>query len=320
MPMARLMDGFFSDDADDVSIAATDLPIYPARKASPPDWRSILFVPATGERFLEKAHLRGADAIQIDLEDSVAADLKDEARRRLPGIVARLHGLGVELIVRINRPWRQALADLDAAVREGVSVVTLPKVEEVGQVRVAAEIIEELENERGLPMGGIGLLLLIESPAALPRLAELCAASPRVVAMTLGPEDYALAAGCTTDAESLFLPNLLVAQAGAAAGVLPLGFVGSIGDYGDVEDFRARIRQARRLGFRGAAVIHPAQVPILNEEFAPSAEERGWAERVLAAASTAQSLGRGAFEVDRKMVDRPIVERARRLLVRRAAP
>ena len=280
-------------------------------RAEVPEWRSILFVPADQPRFIDKAHLRGADAIQLDLEDAVAPVGKPAARAALPGAIAQLAGHGVPVVVRINRAWRDAMADLDAAVRPGVRVITAPKVEDAGRVRALDEAIGEFEAERGLPVGGIGLLLLIESPVALPMLHELAGASPRVVAMTLGPEDYSLAAGCTTDAPALLGPNLAVAQACAARGLLPLGFVGSIGDFQDLDAFRMKIGQARQLGFRGAAVIHPAQVAILNECFGPSADELAWAARVVEAAATA---GEGVFQLDGRMIDRPIVMRAQRWL------
>ena len=280
-------------------------------RAEVPEWRSILFVPADQPRFIDKAHLRGADAIQLDLEDAVAPAGKPAARAALPGAIAQLAGHGVPVVVRINRAWRDAMADLDAAVRPGVRVITLPKVEDAGRVRALDEAMGEFEAERGLPVGGIGLLLLIESPAALPLLHELAGASPRVVAMTLGPEDYSLAAGCSTDAPALLGPNLAVAQACAAKGLLPLGFVGSIGDFSDLATFRLKIEQARQLGFRGAAVIHPAQVEILNRGFGPSADELSWAARVVEAAAAA---GEGAFQLDGRMIDRPIVMRAQRWL------
>lgn len=279
-----------------------------------PSWRSILFVPVTSERFLAKAHQRGADAIQLDLEDSVPLDAKREARERLPAAVAQLAGHGVEVIVRINRPWLDAIEDLRVAVRPGVRAITLPKVEDAGHVRALDELVGELEAQAGLPIGAIGFLLLIESPAALPRLHELARACPRVVAMTLGPEDYALAADCTTDPEALMVPNMLVAQAAAAAGIRALGFVGSIGAFSEPEAFAQRIAQARRLGFKGAQVIHPAQVAVLNEFFSPSADELSWAQRVLEATERAGAEGLAAFAVDGKMVDRPIIERARRIV------
>ena len=282
-------------------------------RAAVPDWRSILFVPADKPRFIDKAHQRGADAIQLDLEDAVAPAEKPAARAALPGAIARLAGFGVPVVVRINRAWREAMADLDAAVHPGVRAITLPKVEDAGRVRALDEAIGEFEIERGLPLGAIGLLLLIESPGALPLLSELAAASPRVVAMTLGPEDYSLAAGCTTDAAALLGPNLAVAQACAARGLLPLGFVGSIGAFDDLAAFRRTIEQARQLGFRGAAVIHPAQVAILNEAFSPSAAELAWAAKVVDAAAAA---GEGAFQLDGRMIDRPIVARAQGLLRR----
>ncbi len=282
-------------------------------RARVPDWRSILFVPADKPRFIEKAYLRGADAIQLDLEDAVAPADKPAARRDLPAAVDTLRARGIPVVVRINRAWRDAFADLEAAVHPGVEVITLPKVEDAGRVRAIAELIGELELERGLPVGAIGLLLLIESPAALPRLHELAASSPRVVAMTLGPEDYCLAAGCASTEAALLGPNLLVAQACAAHELLPLGFVGSIGAFDDLVAFRRLIEQARTLGFRGAAVIHPSQVPILNEAFGPSADECAWARRVVEAAARA---GDGAFSLDGKMIDRPIVARAQGVLRR----
>ena len=285
-----------------------------------PHWRSILFVPVTSERFLAKAHQRGADAIQLDLEDSVPLDAKREARARLPAAVAQLAGHGVEVIVRINRPWLDAVEDLRAAVRPGVRAITLPKVEDAGRVRALDELVSELEANAGLPVGRIGFLLLIESPAALPRLHELATASPRVVAMTLGPEDYALAADCTTDPEALMVPSMLVAQAAAAAGIRALGFVGSIAAYGEPQAFAQRIAQARRLGFKGAQVIHPAQVAVLNELFSPSADELSWAQRVLEAADRARAEGVAAFAVDGRMVDRPIIERARRIVASARGP
>ncbi len=280
-------------------------------RAKVPEWRSILFVPADKPRFIEKAHLRGADAIQLDLEDAVAPGAKPAARAGLPAAIALLESRGVPVVVRINRAWRDAMSDLDAAVRAGVRAITLPKVEDAGRVRALDEAIGEFEAERGLPAGAIGLLLLIESPAALPMLAELAGSSPRVIAMTLGPEDYSLAAGCTTDPVALLGPNLAVAQACAAQGLLPLGFVGSIGAFDDLDAFRRTIEQARQIGFRGAAVIHPAQVPILNQAFGPSDDELAWAARVVDAAAAA---GAGAFRLDGRMIDRPIVLRAQRWL------
>ena len=282
-----------------------------------PIWRSILFVPVTSDRFLAKAHQRGADAIQLDLEDSIALEAKHEARERLPAAVAQLTAHGVDVTVRINRPWLDAIEDLRVAVRPGVRAITLPKVEDAGHVRALDELVTELESRAGLPVGQIGFTLLIESPAALPRLAEIARACPRVVAMTLGPEDYALAAGCTTDPEALMVASMLVAQAASAAGIRALGFVGSIAGFDDLQAFEQVIAQARRLGFSGAQVIHPAQVPILNRQFSPSDSELAWAGKIMAAADAAAAQGVAAFAVDGKMVDRPIIERARRILAAR---
>jgi citrate lyase subunit beta / citryl-CoA lyase len=277
-------------------------------------WRSLLFIPANNERFIAKAHTRGADAIQLDLEDSVPFEQKAAARANLAGAIAMLVSHKLDIVVRINRSWRQATADLDACIRHGVLAITLPKVEDPGHVRALSELTNELEAEREIEPGSIGLILQIESPAALPRLSQLATACDRVIAMTLGPEDYALAAGCDTSDEALLTPNLLVAQTAASAGLRPLGFVGSIAKFDDREEFLARIRQARRLGFRGAFVIHPDQARLANEGFSSTEAEVAWSRRVVLAADAALQRGRGACQLDGKMIDAPVVQRARNVI------
>jgi citrate lyase subunit beta/citryl-CoA lyase len=115
-------------------------------------------------------------------------------------------------------------------------------------------------------------------------------------------------------AESLMMPKQQLAIAARSAGILPLGFIGTVADYKDLDAFRETVRRSRRLGFRGASVIHPAQVPILNEEFAPSADEVASAKKIVAAYDEAVAAGRGSISVDGKMIDVPIVLRAQGLL------
>jgi len=115
-------------------------------------------------------------------------------------------------------------------------------------------------------------------------------------------------------AESLMMPKQQLAIAARSAGILPLGFIGTVADYKDLDAFRETVRRSRRLGFRGASVIHPAQVPILNEEFAPSADEVASAKKIVAAYDEAVAAGRGSISVDGKMIDVPVVLRAQGLL------
>ncbi len=279
-----------------------------------PRWRSLLFVPAHAERFLARAHERGADAIILDLEDAVPPPEKPAARDALGGTIARVGRGGAAVLVRVNAGLRDLARDLEAAVQSGVAALVLPKVESAGWLRAVADAVEELEVERDLPAGAIRLVAQIESPAALPRLSAIAAAHPRLLAMTIGPEDFSAALGAVPGPEALLGPNLAVLCAARAAGLLPLGFVGSIGEFTDLDAFRATVAQARRLGFRGAMAVHPAQVAVLNEGFAPTEAELDWARRVVEGDAAARAARQGAFRLDGKMVDAPVVRRAEEIL------
>ncbi|WBV45243.1 CoA ester lyase [Pseudoroseomonas cervicalis] len=279
-----------------------------------PRWRSLLFVPAHVERFLARAHERGADGIILDLEDAVPPPEKDAARRGLATIIPALAARGPAVLVRVNHGLRAVAADLEAAVRPGLSGLVLPKVEEPGLLRHIAAAVGELEAERGLAPGSVRLLLQIETPAALFHLPALAGADPRIAAMMLGPEDFCAALGAVPGPAALLGPNLAVLAAARAAGLLPMGFVGSIGQFADLDAFRRTIAEARQLGFRGALAVHPAQVTIMNEVFAPSAEEVEWARRVVAGDAAARAEGRGAFQLDGRMIDPPVVRRAEEIL------
>lgn len=279
-----------------------------------PVWRSLLFVPVNVDRFVDRAHTRGADAIQLDLEDSIPPGEKDAARARVQEAAEKVARGGADVVVRINRPWRLALKDLEAAVSPRVQALTLPKVESADHVRMVDEVVSELERERGMEVGATKFIAMVETAPAFFRAAEIASASPRVVALTLGAEDFAISTGILPDPEGLLYPSLQIVIAARAAGVLPLGFVGTITEYRDLQALRAVVRRSRRLGFVGASAVHPDQVRVLNEEFRPTEEEVARARRVIAAYEEALAAGRGAIAVDGKMVDVPVVEQARRLL------
>jgi citrate lyase subunit beta/citryl-CoA lyase len=279
-----------------------------------PLWRSLLFVPANVERFVAKAHTRGADAIILDLEDSVTLAEKDAARAALPAAAARVAGHGVDVLARINRPWRMAIRDLEAVVDEHVHTIVVPKVADASHIRFVAEIIDELEVERDLPRGRTGLLAFVESPGALADVDRIAAASERLVGLFLGADDFSVETGMQPDKAGLLGPSQQIVFAARRAGILPLGFVGSIADYSDLHAYRATIREARALGFSGGLAIHPSQVGIMNEEFMPSEEEVAHARGVLEAYEAACAAGRGATEYQGKMIDAPVVARARETL------
>jgi citrate lyase subunit beta / citryl-CoA lyase len=284
-----------------------------------PVWRSMLFVPVTVARFIQGAADRGADAIILDLEDSVASSQKQQAREELPGAIPVVGRRGADVLVRVNRPWRWLVRDLEAAVIPGVAALMLTKVESPEHVQAIAEIVEELEKERGLAVGGVAFVVLVETAAGFFRMEAIAKAHTRVMALSLGAEDFALSVGMLPEAEGLFYPKQQVVFAARAAGIQPLGFVGTVADYKDQEAFRAIVRRSRRLGFVGASCIHPLQVRVLNEEFAPSEKEVGQAERMVAAYEAALASDTGAAEFEGRMIDIPVVQRARQLLARAEA-
>ncbi|PZV34499.1 CoA ester lyase [Mesorhizobium kowhaii] len=281
---------------------------------SVPRWRSLLFVPAHVPRFVEAAHERGADGVILDLEDSVPQDHKGEARKQLPESVAKVGRKGKSVLVRVNRGLRALAADLDAAVMAGVDALVLPKTDSAEWVLEIANAVSELERERKLPLERIRFLAQIEAPDALQRLAAIASAHPRMVAMALGPEDFSAAVGGSPQFDLLLTPNLSVLFAARAAGLLPLGFIGSIGEFSDTHKLREAAAHARRLGFAGALAIHPTQVAIFNEAFSPSAQEVEWARDVVAAENDAATRGLSAFSMNGKMVDPPVVRRAHEIL------
>ena len=279
-----------------------------------PVWRSALYVPANVPRFIDGAYKRGADAIIVDLEDSVPIAERPAARRDLMATAENVARGGADVIVRINRPWRQTMLDLEAAINPRVKALAVTKVDSVDHIRLITEVVSELEAERGMAVGSTQFLAMIETPGAWFQMPEIAKADRRIVALTLGGEDFALAMGMLPTADALFMPKQQLAIAARAAGILPLGFIGTVADYKDLDAFRATVQRSRKLGFRGASVIHPAQIPILNEEFAPSAGEVASARKIVAAYDEAVASGRGSISVDDKMIDVPVVLRAQETL------
>jgi citrate lyase subunit beta/citryl-CoA lyase len=284
-----------------------------------PVWRSLLFVPVIARKFVDGAASRGADAIILDLEDSVPSSEKPRARTLLQEAAEIVARAGADVLVRINRPLRLAIPDIEAAVSPRVQALALPKVESANHVRLLCEVIDEIEAERGIAVGSTKLLAMVETAEAFFEMPAIARAHPRVVALTLGAEDFALSVGMIPEAEGLFFPKQQMIIAARSAGILPLGFLGTVADFKDLVAFRATIQRSRRLGFLGAACIHPSQIAILNEEYAPQPDDVVHAERVVAAYDKATAQGVGAITVDGKMIDVPVVERAQALLARHRA-
>jgi citrate lyase subunit beta/citryl-CoA lyase len=279
-----------------------------------PRWRSLLYVPVVSERFVAKAHERGADAIILELEDAVAPSEKDRARLLVPEAAARVGRAGADVLVRINRPWRLAVRDVEAVVGPNVRGLVMPKVDSAEHVLALAEIAASVEEERGVPLGQTVFFARIEGPKGLLAAAEIAAAHPRVVAVGLGSSDYTIATGMEAGSVGNVAASVFVVNAAAAAGVVPIGLTGAIVDFGDLDAFRRTAEESRALGLRGAPCVHPSQVPILNEVFSPTAAELERARRIVEEYERALAAGEGAITVDGQFVDVPYYEQAKRLL------
>ena len=280
----------------------------------PARWRSLLFVPALAERFIAKAHMRGADVIILDLEDSILPARKAEARDALAAAAAQAGQAGATICVRINRPLELAVPDIDAAIAAGATALMLPKVMGPEHVRLLAELAAAAEARHGV--APVRFLPIVETAEALPRLDEIARADPRVVALGVGGEDLATELEAVPSADSLYLPAMMALIAARAAGIVPMGSLGAFATFDDPEAYRTALRRSRSLGFGCAACIHPAQVPVINEIYGPSPAEVDRARRLIATFEAAVAAGQVAVAFEGAMIDLPVVERARRLLAR----
>ena len=275
--------------------------------------RSLLYVPANAPRFVGRAHERDADAIILDLEDAVIPADKDAARAALAAAVPAVGRNGAYVFVRINAEPERLDADAEAACRAGAWGLLVPKCREPQMLQRLATRLDAIET--GLRREAMRFVVIVEDPGAVLDARAIAVASPRTLAMATGGEDLATAMDAEATAEALRLPRLLVHLAAKAAGVMSFGLLRSIADYRDLDGLAASAREARSLGFDGASCVHPAVVPVLNEAFSPSAAEIGRATRLIAAFDAA---GTGAVSFEGKMVDLPIVERARKLIARKS--
>lgn len=268
-------------------------------------WRSMLYVPANVPRFVAKAVACGADAVILDLEDSVPADRKDEARAALATAVPLVRAGGPDLLVRVNRPLEIAVPDILAARAAGAQGILLTKVLGPDHVVLAAEMLAGT---------GMWIVPMIETAAALAQAHAIARAHPSIAGMLIGAEDLAAECGAAADDALIVLAKRQMLLACVAAGIAPFGTLGTVADFRDPEKVGQVVAAAKRSGFVGASCVHPTLVPVLNAGYSPSEAEVDLARRQLAAAGQAAQQGRGSFTVEGRMVDEPILIRARRIL------
>lgn len=281
-----------------------------------PTWRSLLFVPAHSDKFLESALRRQADAIQLDLEDACPPDLKEATRGRIGEIAQRAADAGFDVVVRVNRPWRLLVRDIEQCVHPAVKALTLPKVPDGSFIRSVSEILDECEIEAGLPIGHTKLIAMVEDANGLANLDDIAKSHPRVYGMIVGAEDLAVSMRMAVDPDGLYIPNVMAVLACRRAGIVPLGFVGSVADFADKEKFRETVQRAARLGFEGAFCVHPSQVDAANEAFSPDPKAVTRARALLETFEAEMAAGRGACKFEGRMVDAPVAAQARLLIER----
>ena len=281
-----------------------------------PVWRSLMYCPANVEKYVDKAHTRGADVIQLDLEDSVPPSEKAAARKLIEKAAARVRRGGADVVVRFNQPLSQAVRDIEHSICPDVDALACTKVAGVSHVQLLDELVSELEEKRGMTVGHTKFIAMIETADAFFQIRDIVRASPRIVACNIGGEDFALDNNMQPTGEALFYPKQQMIFAANTVGIVPLGFIDSIAGFGDWEVFRKMVRRSRDFGFMGAGCIHPGQVTIVNQEYTPSEEEVAYARKVIQLDQEAAASGRGSWALDGKMIDIPIIVRARKLIVR----
>jgi citrate lyase subunit beta / citryl-CoA lyase len=279
--------------------------------------RSRLYVPGSEPRYFINAALHGADAIILDLEDSVHPHEKDAARVLVRNALRAVDFLQCERMVRINQ-LPLGLEDLQQIVPESPDVILIPKVETAEQVLVVARKIAEIKSNYGI-VRPIWLVPTLESALGIEKAYEIATASQEIAALTIGLEDYTADLGVAKTAsgsESLFARQRMV-NAAHAAGVQPID--SAFGDVGDIEGLRTWSLNSRAMGFEGMGCVHPLQIPVVHEAFAPTPAEIDRARNIVLAYHEAESKGLGVITLGSKMIDAPVVQRALKLITRARA-
>jgi citrate lyase subunit beta/citryl-CoA lyase len=277
--------------------------------------RSKLFVPGIRPELFSKALAGPADAISIDLEDSVVASQKAQARHIISEFLlsAEVATCLKTIIVRCNGIYTSHFKDdLAAVILPNLSMLNLPKIESAKDVLAAVSLIEKIERENAI-FNPIPLLVNIETAKGLRNVIEICVAHKRVVGLQLGLNDLFDSAGIERDDNaSVHTVMLTLRLAACEAGIKV--YDGAFPDINNMQGFQAEVEMARRLGYSGKSCIHPNQVATVNRLFIPAAEDVALAEQIVEAADKAEIKGVGVFTVAGKMIDLPSIQRAKSVL------
>lgn len=282
--------------------------------------RALLYMPGDDRRKIEKATTLGVDCICMDLEDGTALSKKAEARAVIARAVKELDFGRAECCIRINSVGSGfERDDLAAALAARPDTIVVPKVESAEQVRWVSGEIESYELAHGLPLGGIRMLVGVETARGILDLKEIAGADTRLEAIIFGGEDFAASVGAvrTPEATELLYARQAVVTACAAFELQAIDIVTI--DFRNLDIVRAEAEFGAKLGFSGKQIIHPAQVEPVQTAFTPSDDAIAYARRVVETFEAHQREGRGAYELDGKMIDLPLLKNAQNVLERARA-
>lgn len=277
--------------------------------------RTMMFAPANNPKMLVTAHLYGADCVIFDLEDAVKYAEKDAARDLFAEALKVVDYGETEIFARINPLYTEfGKKDVEVLVPAGLRRMRLAMTETPEQIKELDELLTKIEEENGIEIGACKIQASIETPKAVMNIMEIVKASPRVVTVSFGSEDFTKALGAerTKEGKEIFLARNMVVMAAAIAGIDAIDTVWA--DIADEEGFRKEIKSSMNLGFVGKSCVHPSQVKIIHEMFTPNKAEVEKSLKIVKAAEEADISRGGVITVDGKMVDIPIISKAEKIV------
>ncbi|WGE68137.1 citrate (pro-3S)-lyase subunit beta [Actinobacillus equuli subsp. haemolyticus] len=279
--------------------------------------RSMLFVPGSNAAMISNTFIYKPDSIMFDLEDAVALKEKDSARILVAHALQHPLYQEIETVVRVNPLDSEfGLADLNAVVRAGVDIVRMPKTETAQDVIDMDHVITEIEKACGREVGSTLMLAAIESPLGITQANQIATASNRLIGIALGAEDYVrnLKTERSPEGIELLFARCSILQAARAAGIQAFDTVYS--NANNEEGFLAEAALIKQLGFDGKSLVNPRQIELLHNLFAPTQKDVDQAQRIIEAAQEAERNGLGVVSLNGKMIDAPIIDRAKLVLER----
>ena len=274
-----------------------------------PIWRSQLYVPANNQKFINKAHLRGSDAVILDLEDSLSQKAKKDVLKNLKEIIPTVSQNGTDVLVRINSSRSLYEEELEHCIYPKLNAIVIPKLSKTKHIKRIIKIIDNLEKSRKIK-NNIKILGLIEDTRGFFNAKKLSKASKRIISLILGFEDFSLNTRIAPKEEFLIFPKQFLLLICRYSNLIPYGFLDSISDFSNLSKLDKIARKSYEFGFEGSSCIHPSSIPILNNAFTPSKKEEEEAKKVIEVFEECLSKDLNVTKFKNKMIDLPIYKRA----------